>query len=640
MAEKTTGTNSGVATTLAVVNAKMEQISPYFDHAKTRLQQVTKEYLRAIYESLDTLQLEQGRVQQAISKLQNELQGQQQVVADIQAQSTDPQLWPRQRQALQDRIDALTRQITSQQAEESRLQTQRDTARNTLQGAQNKQNILRASLHRQEEAVRQETDLTKITAMLTAQADKAADMNRQIAALEDQRIIAQSTVDNLTAQLTKANNDLSAEINQRGQLVEQAKQLSAKINAARPIQEQLHHAQEKAAKIQDQIDQWQADQTKLTAAGTRLQQQIKNVEQQLTTGLLTTAEMARAVVMQQPVRVSQSSAPVASEIQRPPASATGPVPQADVHVPAINLPTQRPYLFVLPQLPTKLEPVLLKYLAALFRFLSQHGLTVRVLVMDFSPQFTEDLRHFVAEIGDIPNLQFASFFATLQNVGQAKPFTMKELPVSVPLKKAKDGADMVSGKDKQVGDYRALYRPDGSLNWIGYAVDDTHYLYDYYAPQHTLWYTQIIVHRRDVSEVTYYRQDRSPVLKVTHNQSTAPVTTFFNGKTQEWPSLAAFQADWLAHDQIARTSTVVAMGDDPLCASVVQGPLQENVIPLLGDRTLTDPQLAEKVSGVHWLLAPDTSDIATLQQLVGWSIPVVTMDMLTSADDLTKEHED
>ena len=638
--------SAAIQTALDVINAKVDQLQPYFAHSQTRLVQVAKEYLRGLYEALDKVGGEQDRVQDQLAAVQAQMQHYQQVTATIQQAVDDPQLWPRQRHALQLQIDELTRQISAQTEQEGQLRTQRETAKNTVQSLHGQQDILHSSLQRQEDAIRQETDLVKITEMVAAQESRAADSNRQLAELAQKEQAAAAAVTDLTSQLTRMNDDLSAKISQRAVLVKQAHALSAKINAPVSIQDQLRDSQQHLTDLQDQIQGLEDGLVRLSRGEDRLTQTIGQVQKTMTSGLVDGAALTREAVQQVPTAVEAAPAPVNPSGAGPtpitnqavtPAASTSPIPLTDEGALALNLPTTRPYLIVLTTLPTKLEPVLLQYLRALFQFLGAHRIQIRVLVTSYTANFVDRISRFLNEVGTQANVEFASLFDTLQGVGKAKPFAAKELPVTVPLKRGKDDPTIRSGTDAAVGDYRAYYRPDGTLNWIGYNVDAEHYLYDYFSPQHLLLYTQIIVHQRDVSEVTYYRRDRGPVLKLQYTKGTAAVQTFFNQATQDWPSMAAFIADWLSHDETARASTVVVPGDDPLCPEIIKGSLREQTIPLLSDRTLTDPNLGAKLSGVHWLLAPTRQDVDQIKQLAGWAIPVVTMDTLTSAEHVAKE---
>lgn len=202
--------SAAIQTALDVINAKVDQLQPYFAHSQTRLVQVAKEYLQGLYEALDKVGGEQDRVQDQLAAVQAQMQHYQQVTATIQQAVDDPQLWPRQRHALQLQIDELTRQISAQTEQEGQLRTQRETAKNTVQSLHGQQDILHSSLQRQEDAIRQETDLVKIMEMVAAQESRAADSNRQLAELAQKEQAAAAAVTDLTSQLTRMNDDLSA----------------------------------------------------------------------------------------------------------------------------------------------------------------------------------------------------------------------------------------------------------------------------------------------------------------------------------------------------------------------------------------------------------------------------------------------
>lgn len=648
-AENDDQTETNIQDALDVINAKSDQLQPYFDHSQTRFIQVAKEYLRVLYESLDEIQKERQKNTQQISTLQQQRTAQEHALASLQQAIDDPELWPRQRDALQAQVDSLTRAINTQSAQQAQLKTQWEKAKNSVQSLRSQQGILRASMKRQEDAIRRETDLLKITEMVNALSTRTEESNRQLVGLGEKEREAVAAVTDLAEQLSSLEEVVAQKLHQRRGLVQQVRTLSQKINSAPSVPEQVRASNAALAANQTQLTARQQGTEKLNAAAQEVQQRITKIVAILTSALVPASELTKEAIRQTPrTAVPPSSAGNSEQYGRGPQplaqsgfqeKQSNPLPLgATEQTAAVNLPTDRPYLLVLTALPTKLDPVLLKYVGALCSFLTQHKVTVRILVTGYVANFVDRITRFLDEVGRAASkVSFASLFQTLQSGGEPRPFLQNELPVAVPLNRGPGEANIRSGKDETVGDYRAYYRPDGSLNWIGYNVDPDHYLYDYYSADHLLLYTQIIVHQRDVSEVTYYQRDRRPVLKLQHSAGQPAVLAFGDNQTKEFDSLAAFVADWLSRDQTAQGSTLVVPGDEPLCAAVAAGPLREQVIPLLSDRTLTDPHLGARLSGVHWLMAPSKQDIEQLQQLAGWPIPVITMDTLTSAEHVTKE---
>ncbi|ERL63724.1 hypothetical protein [Schleiferilactobacillus shenzhenensis] len=642
-------TDDSIQDALDVINAKSDQLQPYFAHSQTRFVQVAKEYLRALYEGIDEINAEKQQVDgqvQAAAVRRDELA---QALAGLREAASDPDLWPRQRDALQTQVDGLTRAIGTQSAQQTQLKTQWEKAKNTVQSLRSQQQLLRASMRRQEDAIRQETDLIKITEMVAAIGARADESNRQLTELSEKEREAVAAVTDLGEQMTSLDTVITRKIQQRATLVKQIRALNAKINAPDSAVDQAQRGESALAASKSHIQVLEKGLQRLSEAEDQVNEQITEVIHLLTSALVPASELTKEAVQKTPrtaVTVSTPSAPASYDNNGPQpndlsAQNSKPqLPHPDAQTSAVNLPAGRPYLFVLSALPTKLDPVLLKYIGTLCRFLTQHHITVRILVTGYMANFVDRITRFLEEVGGAANqVAFASLFETLQSGGDPRPFNQNELPVAVPLNRGPGEANIRSGKDETVGDYRAYYRPDGSLNWIGYNVDADHYLYDYYSNDHLLLYTQIIVHQRDVSEVTYYQRDRRPVLKLQNIPDQPAVLAFSDTQTTEFASLAEFVADWLSRDQTAQDSTLVVPGDDPLCAAVTGGSLHEQVIPLLSDRTLTDPRLGAKLSGVHWLMAPSNQDIEQLQQLAGWPIPVITMDTLTSAEHATKEQD-